>query len=129
MARILVIDDEAQVRSVIEIVLTREGHAVRCANNGKSGLAAFEEDKPELVITDIIMPEKEGIETIRAIRALDSEIPIIAISGGGRAANFDFLPLAARFGATATLAKPFGAQALNESVRKALLARAAGIAK
>src|SRR5258708_4329643 len=120
MSRILVIDDEAGIRTVIQAVLTREGHSVRCANDGKAGLAAFEQEKPDLVITDIIMPEKEGIGTIQAIRKLDPKIPIIAISGGGRAANTDFLPLAAKFGATATLSKPFGASALGGIVRSAL---------
>ncbi|MBI1777870.1 MAG: response regulator [Proteobacteria bacterium] len=120
MPRILVIDDESGIRSVIQTVLQREGHSVRCANDGKAGLAAFEQNKPDLVITDIIMPEKEGIETIQTIRKLDPLIPIIAISGGGRAANADFLPLAAKFGATATLAKPFGAAALLDVVRSVL---------
>jgi CheY-like chemotaxis protein len=120
MSRILVIDDEPAIRTVLQTVLTREGHAVRCAKNGKEGLAAFAEDKPDLVITDIIMPEKEGIETIQTIRTADPLIPIIAISGGGRAANMDFLPLAVKFGATATLTKPFGAAVLLNLVRSVL---------
>lgn len=120
MARILAIDDEPAIRTVLQTMLTREGHSVRCAKDGRAGLAAFAEDKPDMVITDIIMPEKEGMEIIQTIRKLDPLIPIIAISGGGRAANVDFLPLAAKFGASATLAKPFGATALLSIVRSLL---------
>lgn len=120
MSRILVIDDEPAIRTVLQTVLMREGHAVTCAKNGKAGLDSFTQDKPDLVITDIIMPEKEGIEIIQTIRKADPLLPIIAISGGGRAANTDFLPLAAKFGATATLSKPFGATALLDLVRGAL---------
>jgi DNA-binding NtrC family response regulator len=121
MARILVIDDEPGIRAVLQAVLTRGGHTVLSANDGAIGLAAFIADRPDLVITDIIMPEKEGIETIRAIRKLDPLVPIIAISGGGRTANADYLPLAAKFGATATLPKPFGAAAVLDLVKEILL--------
>jgi len=120
MSRILVIDDEAGIREVIQVVLMREGHTVLAAKDGEVGLAAFVAGKPDLVITDIIMPEKEGLETILAIRKLDPLVPIIAISGGGRTGNADYLPLAAKFGATATLTKPFGATALRELVGKML---------
>lgn len=117
MSRILVIDDEPAIRTVLQTMLTREGYTVVCAKNGKAGLEAFTQDKPDLVITDIIMPEKEGIEIIQTIRKTDPQIPVIAISGGGRAANVDFLPLATKFGATATLGKPFGATKLLDLVR------------
>lgn len=120
MSRILIIDDEPAIRTVLQTLLMREGYAVTCAKNGKSGLDSFVSDKPDMVITDIIMPEKEGIETIQTIRKADPLIPIIAISGGGRAGNVDFLPLAAKYGATATLSKPFGATALLDLVRSVL---------
>ena len=120
MSRILVIDDEAMARTVMETVLKRAGHSVRCEKDGQAGLAAFMRETPDLVITDIIMPEKEGIETIRSIRKLDPSVPILAISGGGRAANTDFLPLAEKFGANGTLAKPFSTNALLNAVRTAL---------
>jgi DNA-binding NtrC family response regulator len=120
MSRILVIDDEAGIRGVLQTLLTREGHSVHCASDGAAGLAAFAEAKPDLVITDIIMPEKAGIEIIREIRDRDTAIPIIAISGGGRSGNASLLPIAAKFGATATLTKPFGASTLLETVRRVL---------
>src|SRR3546814_19944010 len=78
----------------------------RSAPDGKLGLAAFKAGPCDLVIVDILMPEKEGIETIREMRQLDATLPIIAISGGGKAMNVDFLTAAKAFGATATLAKP-----------------------
>jgi CheY-like chemotaxis protein len=120
MARILVIDDDANIRATLQAMLVRAGHSVSFAKDGKAGLIAFAQEKPDLVITDMIMPEKEGIETIQSIRRNSPAIPIIAISGGGRAAHADFLPLAIQFGATATLTKPFGVKALMELVRGVL---------
>jgi DNA-binding NtrC family response regulator len=120
MARILVIDDEANIRTTIQTMLMRDGHSVSTAKDGKAGLIAFAQEKPDLVITDMIMPEKEGVETIQSIRKHSPLTPIIAISGGGRASHVDFLPLALAFGATATLNKPFTAKALIEVVRRVL---------
>jgi DNA-binding NtrC family response regulator len=120
MASILVIDDDTGIRTTLRTMLTREGHTVSCANDGEAGLAAFAQDTPDLVITDIIMPETEGIETIQSIRQKSPGTPIIAMSGGGRAANVDFLPLALKFGAAATLTKPFGVKALLDAIRSVL---------
>lgn len=125
MARILVIDDDPGVRSVLLSMLTRKGHTVRCEGDGESGLAAFARERPDLVITDIIMPKKEGIETIQSIRRAAPDMPIIAISGGGRVANADFLPLATKFGATAVIAKPFASAVLLDAIQSALAARPA----
>jgi DNA-binding response OmpR family regulator len=80
----------------------------------------FERASPQLVITDIIMPNKEGIETIMAIRSRGSKTPIIAISGGGRIGNADFLQMASRLGANEILAKPFNPQELVAAARRLL---------
>lgn len=105
--RILVIDDEAMVRSTIARTLEREGYRVAHAVDGLRGLTSFRKEPPDLVITDIIMPEEEGIGTIRRMLAEQPETKIIAISGGGRVGNFDVLRIAENIGAMATMRKPF----------------------
>src|SRR3954470_11158057 len=106
MARILLIEDEKPMRDAIEKILIRAGHEARIAANGREGLASIPDAPPDLVITDIFMPEKDGIETIVALRKALKDVKIIAISGGGRASNFDFLKLAGQIGADAVLKKP-----------------------
>ncbi len=81
MARILVIDDEYELRSMLRQMLEHAGHEVSEAVNGAVGIEIYERDAPDLIITDIIMPEKEGVETIIALRRADPALPIIAISG------------------------------------------------
>jgi CheY-like chemotaxis protein len=120
MGKILVIDDDPVVRSVIGRVLSREGYELLFASDGEKGLRTFKVEQPDLVICDIIMPEREGIETIRAMMASRPDASIIAISGGGRLANADFLSMAAAFGAKEVLAKPFAATELTEAVRRVL---------
>lgn len=78
------------------------------------------DSKPDVLVTDIIMPEKEGIATIREFRSLYPDLPIIAISGAGRTPTMDFLELAGRLGADRMLAKPFGPQELLNTVREVL---------
>ena len=118
MAEILVIDDDARFRRVIAQILTRAGHDVRQAKDGVQGLAVCRERLPELVITDIVMPEKEGIETILELSRERVPIPVIAISG----APF-YLNAARKLGAAASLAKPFSAEELLAVVEGMLAAR------
>jgi len=120
MARILIIDDDRAVQISVQFTLEREGHQVVCASDGNEGLRAFTSQTPDLVVTDLIMPNKEGIETIMQIRERDSKTPILAISGGGRLSNVDFLKMAAKVGANAILAKPFERQELIAAVRRLL---------
>lgn len=120
MANILLIDDDPLVVGTIEILLMKAGHKVTIAGNGNKGLAAFTKDRHDLIITDIIMPEKEGIETIREIRALSATVPIIAMSGGGRTKNFDFLRIADKVGANDVLRKPFANEELVSLVARLL---------
>src|SRR6185437_14694121 len=106
MQKILVIDDNLVVRNTIVQILESEGYEVISAEDGRRGLYVFRNEHPDLVVTDIIMPEKEGIETIRDIRGEVPDAKIIAISGGGRIGNTDFLKIARQLGASDIVAKP-----------------------
>ena len=123
MAEILVIDDEAQMRRLIARYLNGAGHTVHQAGNGRDGLALFHRVHPVLVITDIVMPDMEGIEMIRELRKEAPATPILAISGGGPAV---YLRAATGMGATAALAKPFSADALLSAVENLLTKSEAG---
>ncbi len=116
MARILIIDDEDELRSMLRQMLEPAGHQVTEAVNGAEGIQLDEQDTHDLIITDIIMPEKEGVETIIALRRADPDLPIIAISGGGRLEATDFLTMAKKLGARRTLSKPFRRDQLLEAV-------------
>lgn len=120
MAKILIIDDDQMVSATIELLLLKAGHSVTLAANGNLGVASFKANPVDLVITDIIMPEKEGIETIQEIRAISPKVPIIAISGGGRTKNYDFLRMANKLGANEVLKKPFANDELLSMVNKCL---------
>ena len=120
MAVVLVMDDDTQIRLLIRRILENEDHKVFEAADGKSGLSLLQRNKIDLVITDIIMPEKEGLETILDIRHEYPNMKIIAISGGGKTGLPDFLPAAKKFGAHKTLPKPFGKKELLEVVNKIL---------
>lgn len=120
MARILVVDDEELVRLTLRQMLEAGGHDVIEAANGKQGVALEAEHAVDLVVTDIIMPEQEGIETIVQLRRKNPSLKIVAISGGGRMKNMDFLKIAANVGADATLTKPFSTQELTEVVDRCL---------
>lgn len=120
MTAILVIDDDASVREVVSEMLRMEGYDVTIAENGRDAIPMLAQQQFDLVITDLIMPEKEGIETIGEIRRTDREIPIIAISGGGRLGPGDYLQTARHIGADATLAKPFTRQELLTAIESLL---------
>ena len=120
MARILVIEDVDEVRWVIRRTLESEGYEVVEASDGVEGTRLFREKPADLIVTDIIMPDKEGIETIRELRSDFPDVKIVAISGGGKIGPFDYLELAKKFGASRTLAKPFGVEELVEAVRELL---------
>ena len=117
MAKILIIDDEEIVRFTLREILESDGHEVAEASDGNKGLNAQRADPAELVITDIIMPEKEGVETIIELQKEFPNTKIIAISGGGRMKNMDFLEVAKKFGAHSVMSKPFSAKDLIAQVR------------
>lgn len=120
MTRILVIDDNPLVRATLRSILAAAGYEVVLASDGKAGLDEFRRRPSDLVITDIVMPEIEGIETIRQLRGLAPELPILAISGGGRGIPLDYLRMAQQLGASDVLSKPFEADELLSSVTRCL---------
>jgi DNA-binding response OmpR family regulator len=120
MAYILVIEDDDSVRAALGQTLERLGHEVSTASNGKEGLKKALDRTPDLVVTDLIMPETEGLETIIELRRRSPQVRIIAISGGGRLSNDNFLGVARKFGAHGTLAKPFSREELRAAIDAAL---------
>ncbi|NCQ35180.1 response regulator [bacterium] len=106
MATILLVDDDDQVRMMLSEVIAKEGHTMVEAADGNQAVRLYDPDTIDLVITDIVMPEKEGLETIREIRAVNPDVRIIAISGGGRIKPEDYLDWANRIGVDRTFAKP-----------------------
>ena len=115
--KILVIDDDELIRMACRNLLTKAGYEIIEATNGNDGVALFAQEKPALVITDMLMPDKEGLETISEIKALNKDAKIIAISGGGNTKNMTFLGLARKLGAQATLDKPIKPVQLMQAVR------------
>ena len=120
MARILIIEDEPQMRGMIEQVLIRAGHEVLTASDGKAGLDLFRDQMPDLVITDILMPEVDGLEIIRSLRREFPDLKIIAMSGGGETGRLQYLPEAREFGADIALSKPFDPAVLTAEVERLL---------
>lgn len=120
MSHILIVDDNAAMLMIEREVLRRAGHTIVTAGDGNQALEAVEKEKFDLVITDIIMPGKEGIETIMELRQRHPGLKIIAMSGGGRVGPGNYLDLAKRLGASATLAKPFTEAELFAAVNTVL---------
>lgn len=120
MARILVIDDDAQFRSMIRTLLERQGYVVVEASDGEEGIKLFEGQGADLIITDIVMPNKEGLETIMELRRKVPRPKIIAVSGGGRIGPESYLHLAEKFGAVKVFSKPFDLKAFLQAVQEAL---------
>ncbi len=117
MAKILIVDDEETVRLVINRILEREGHTVLEAENGRAGLVVFYREAPDIVITDIIMPDQEGIELICEVKRESPLTKILAISGGGHWHDVDYcLRAAKQLGAEAALRKPFSRNELLAEV-------------
>jgi DNA-binding response OmpR family regulator len=106
--KIVVIDDDIKCNQMICRILNNEGYEVSAAFNGAEGLKLCRKERPDLVITDLYMPEKDGLETIMELRRTDEKIRILAISGGSLSINIDeMLNTAEMFGADAIMAKPF----------------------
>jgi CheY-like chemotaxis protein len=120
MQKILIIDDDSLVRDTLLRILQRKGYEVLVAADGRQGVQVYRGENPDLVITDIIMPEKEGLETIREIRSTRADAKIIAISGGARLGNMDYLEMAGKLGASEIIAKPFDPSELITLVSRCL---------
>jgi CheY-like chemotaxis protein len=120
MARILVIDDDEILRRLLGRVLTRAGHTVSAAADGLEATRLAHEQPFDLVITDLLMPESDGLEVIMAIREEFPGLRVIAISGGGRLGSNGYLRMARNLGASAVLSKPFENAELLSLVDKLL---------
>lgn len=122
MALVLIIDDNEALRTVIRMTLESVGHTVVDAGDGRQGMRLLASHQPDLLITDILMPTKEGLETIREARAARPTLSIMAISGGGAGPmnGADLLEFARQFGADAVLEKPFRAAELRQVVESLL---------
>lgn len=120
MTKILLVDDDEMVRYSLERYLTRSGYDVTVADDGSSALTAVGNDTFDLVITDIVMPRIEGMELITTLHRLRPDLPIVAISGGGRISQAEYLTTAEVLGVNATLAKPFDPDELVKIVERVL---------
>lgn len=120
MTKILVVDDDPMVRRTIGRVLRNRGYELAFAEDGQQGVEMFFSENPSLVITDMIMPRKEGSAMIAEIRAARPDAKIIAISGGARVNNMDFSTVVAGLGVFEAIAKPFDASVLLDSVKRCL---------
>lgn len=123
MARILLIDDDELVREALAIVLEETGHQVTQAHDGNAGMKEFLKSPFDLVVTDLIMPEKEGLSVLMDIRKIAPKQKVIVISGGGRTQNTElYLNMARDFGTDEMLAKPFNATTFRTTVERVLSA-------
>ena len=120
MAKIVLIDDDDAVRRTIVRMLEVTPHEVHEAADGDAGVALCQSVRPDLVITDLMMPQKEGIETIRTLKQDQPSLKILAISGGGQSGSVDFLDMARSLGADEGLQKPFRRAELVEVVNRLL---------
>lgn len=116
-ARILIVDDDAGVRQVLRSMLTAAGYDVSLAHNGREAMDRLKQAQFDLIITDLVMPEQEGIETIKLLRRDYPAIKIIAISG---AFGGDYLRIAGFLGAHRTLAKPVRMETVIRTVEETL---------
>jgi len=120
MATILVIDDDQQIREFVRQTLERSGYQVALAADGREGQKRLNKGGIDLVICDLFMPDQDGLQTIRELRKTTPGLPIIAASGAQADGLADYLAIAGKIGAAATLAKPFLPAALRELVARLL---------
>ena len=120
MARVLVIDDEASIRKLLRSILELDGHEVEEADDGSSGIKKYRQNPSDLVITDLIMPEKEGIETIVELKREFPRLKVIAVSGGGVVGPSTYLKMAQKVGADRVFEKPFGFDEMRDAVAELL---------
>ncbi len=118
MARILIIDDDVKFLKMLRQMLEHAGHTVLDAPNGKIGAQLFRDDRTEIIITDIFMPEKDGIELIRELKKEFPTVGIISMSGGGRKSEFNYLEMAEMLGADRSFAKPFERQEMLDAIQE-----------
>jgi CheY-like chemotaxis protein len=129
MSHVLIIDDSERIRTSVRAMLESAGFDVSVANDGEDGLNQFRQERFDLVISDIVMPRKDGLQTIREIRKMSSDIPIVAMSAGthfsaggcGQAVTSYALCAAEELGATRTISKPFSRDNLLSVIRESVI--------
>ena len=131
MARILVIDDEESILTTISHLLREEGHVVATATDGVIAERLFRASPYDLILTDIVMPNRDGLETVIELHTKYPKVGVIAMSGGVAHPSFvarskTYLELATKLGAHCTLAKPFTAQQLKDAITDTLVAMGGG---
>jgi DNA-binding response OmpR family regulator len=115
MAGILLVEDDKDLREMLKVSLLQRKYTVVEASNGKEALLKFKPSVTDLVITDLIMPDEDGLKVIMKIREIKSSVKIIAISGGGKAGPGNYLNLAKALGADIIFSKPFS---INDLIKK-----------
>jgi two-component system, chemotaxis family, chemotaxis protein CheY len=118
LARILVVDDDDLIRKLVVRTLERAGYEVEASADGQQAARQYRKEPADLIITDLFMPEKEGMEIIMELRRDHPDVKIIAISGAGSLGPTGYLEVARMIGASSTLAKPFGQEELLDAVRQ-----------
>ena len=121
MPRILVIDDEELLRSTVVMILTRAGFSVEEASDGQAGIAMFHKKPPDVVITDIFMPNGDGIEIIKELKHSSPQTKIIAMTGGGQMRMMEIASAAKILGADHVLDKPFDSESLLAAINAVLV--------
>lgn len=120
MAGILIIDDDKELREMLKVSLLRRNYVIMEAENGKEAISHFKPSITDLVITDLIMPEEDGLKVVIKLKEIKPSIKIIAISGGGKAGPGSYLNLAKALGADAIFSKPFSVSDLVLKIRDLL---------
>ena len=120
MPTILVVADDPEIRSTLKKLLELSGHSVFTASSGVEAQQCLAKDDVDLMITDIVMPDQDGLENMKAAKLLKPELPIVAMSGGGRLKTENYLRLAKAFGADAVLEKPFDTKTLLQTIQEVL---------
>ena len=121
-ARVIIVDDDKDVRDGIRLVLETHGYDVDVASDGEKGTLLIESSPFDIAIIDLYMPRKEGIEMIVELKSAHPDLGIIAISGGRNVAGLNYLDLAKKLGANATLNKPFSSKDLIDTVNELVAA-------
>jgi CheY-like chemotaxis protein len=116
MVSVLVVDDLPEMTETLQRVLEVHGHQVTLANNGIQALQRLQEFSFDIMLLDILLPEKDGIEVLRELRTMKQNPKVVAMTGGGRAADYSVLKVARKLGASATLRKPFQMAELLEVI-------------
>jgi two-component system chemotaxis response regulator CheY len=122
---ILVVDDDPDLLQSLRVLLEAYDYRVILAGDAEAAVTAVAEQKPDLVLTDIYMPDADGFELINALRQRNLMVPVIAMSGGGRIGNYDNLSIATHLGAAAVIDKPFSNASLIDTIERVVTGRQA----